>query len=277
MTQQAPTRSLSPKLAQIVLTLEEENKHILTIDAVEQFYGVSRSYARKIISDLVKHGWLVWAGKGMYQLLPAKTGIDPYPLADKFLIASQAFPNAFIAYGSAAEHHGLTTQLFQVVTMANTKLSGSKRILRTRVRLVKIQPNNFIGFSRWSGNPCVRFANVERTLIDAVDRPELVGGLSDLWHILQAAKAKIDCDKLLKILPSYKSKSLSKRVGFLLESFEYRVPVDALSELKRSTWSVKTHLFSPNLSGANSSSKYSSEWNLLVNSRWKYDSPDDFE
>jgi predicted transcriptional regulator of viral defense system len=61
------TRPLSAKASQIILTAEEENRHILSVSDFVEFYSITSSYARKMISELVVHGWLVRVGKGQYQ------------------------------------------------------------------------------------------------------------------------------------------------------------------------------------------------------------------
>jgi predicted transcriptional regulator of viral defense system len=114
-TKTARARPLSAKASQIILTAEEENRHILSVGDFVEFYGITPSYARKMISELTEHGWLTRVGKGQYQLLPARTGLEPYPAGDKFTVACQRFPGSFIAFGSAAEYHGLTVQVWRAV------------------------------------------------------------------------------------------------------------------------------------------------------------------
>src|SRR5271156_5552484 len=102
------SRPLHPKLSQIILTAEQDNRQILSVSDFMQFYGITASYARKMISDLSETGWLIRAAKGQYQLLPARSGLKPFPISDKFVVACQGFSDGFIAFGSAAEHHGLS-------------------------------------------------------------------------------------------------------------------------------------------------------------------------
>ena len=82
-------RRLSPVLSKIILQSEEENLHILTPNDFVNYYSCSHSYARKMIAELVDNGWLLRVGPGEYQLLSAKTGLDPYPTLDKFVLAGQ--------------------------------------------------------------------------------------------------------------------------------------------------------------------------------------------
>src|ERR1700728_2405140 len=95
-------RPLSAQLSKLILTAEEENRHILRVADFTEFYQTTDSNARTMISQLVDKGWLVRVGRGCYQLQPAKSGLDPYPISDKLIVAGQFAVDSFIAYGSAA-------------------------------------------------------------------------------------------------------------------------------------------------------------------------------
>lgn len=258
-------RPLTATTSQIILTAEEENRQILTVADFIEFYGITASYARKMVSELVRNGWLTRVAKGQYQLLPAKTGLDPFPMGDKFVLACQSFPDSFIAYGSAAEHHGLSLQVFQTVLLANTERSGQRDIGNLRVHLIKLDPKNYIGFESLSRGPNVKVATVERTIIDCIDRPDLAGGISDLIDILKRGRAMAKVERIIKYLPTYASKSLIKKVGFLLEQFDYPLSGSQMTKLIAISAGVKAYLFSPKLPGASSRLQYSNKWRLIIN------------
>ena len=257
-------RPLPATASKIILTAEEANRQILTVADFMSFYKISASYARKMISELVRTGWLVRIAKGQYQLLPAKTGLDPFPMGDKFVLACQAFPDGFIAYGSAAEQHGLSLQVFNSVIIANTERSGTRTIGSLNVQLVKVAATNYLGFQALSRGPSVKVATLERTLIDCIDRPDLAGGISDLVDILERGKKRADIDRIIELLSGYSSKSLIKKVGFLLEQFDYPLTEAQTDLLLRMSSGVKTYLFSIKIPGT-SKPKYSRKWRLIVN------------
>jgi predicted transcriptional regulator of viral defense system len=257
-------RPLPATASKIILTAEEENRQILTVADFMSFYEITASYARKMISELVRTGWLVRIAKGQYQLLPAKTGLDPFPMGDKFVLACQAFPDGFIAYGSAAEQHGLSLQVFNSVIIANTARSGTRSTGSLNVQLVKVATTNYLGFQSLNRGPSVKVATLERTLIDCIDRPDLAGGISDLVEILERGKKRADLERVIELLSSYSSKSLIKKVGFLLEQFDYPLTEAQTDLLLRMSSGVKTYLFSIKIPGT-SKPKYSRKWRLIVN------------
>lgn len=259
------SRPLHRRPSEIILTAEEENRQILSVADFVEFYGITESYARKMISDLVETGWLIRVQKGKYQLLPARTGLDPFPMGDKLVVACQAYPKGFIAYGSAAEYHGLSLQVFPTVILASPDDTGSRNIGTTRVMLVKIKDDNYVGFEALNRGPNVKVATIERTIIDCINRPDLCGGISDLPEILKRARSRANINRLLEWLASYRSKSLSKKVGYLLDHFGYELSQEADLELRRKNEGVKTYLFSPRVAGKSALHQYSKKWRLIVN------------
>lgn len=258
-------RPLSAKASQIILTAEEDNRHILSVSDFAEFYSITSSYARKMISELVEHGWLVRVGKGQYQLLPARTGLDPYPAGDKFVVACQRFPDSFVAYGSAAEYHGLTMQIFTRVMLINTVRNGEHDVGNVRTLMLKVNAENHIGSQPVTRGPNVSVSTIERTVLDAIDRPDLCGGVSDLPEIIERARSRLDIQALMSLLPTYRSKSLVSKVGWLLETFEYNLPRQVENQLLEWSAGVKSYLVSTRLLGADRVIKYSSKWGLSIN------------
>ncbi|MBL0184897.1 MAG: hypothetical protein IPP97_04090 [Candidatus Obscuribacter sp.] len=200
---------------------------------------------------------------------PAKTGqLDPFPMGTNWFWPSH-FSDGFIAYGSGAEHHGLSLQVFNSVIIINTERSGARNIGNLVVQLVKVAPTNYLGYQSLNRGPTVKVATFERTLIDCIDRPDLAGGISDLVEILERGKNRADLERLIHLLSGYSSKSLIKKVGFLLEQFDYSLTEVQTETLLKMSAGVKTYLFSPKLPGT-SKPRYSKKWRLIVNASGFY-------
>lgn len=258
-------RRLSQVLSKIILQAEEDNQQILTTNDFVEFYQITDSYARKMIAHLVETGWLVRVGPGKYQLQPAKTGLDPYPSADKFVAAGQLSKDGFIAFGSAAEYHGLTTQVFLSVTVASTKRGCVREGPPVRIEYVHVNPQNFVGFQKISKAPNVKVATIERTLLDVLDRPDYSGGISDIPEIFRRALSRAKVDKILEYLPTYRSKSLVQRIAFMLETFGYQLTPQQEQELQRLSKGNYAYLFTRGYPGTDSQRRYNSKWRLVIN------------
>lgn len=258
-------RRLSPELSKIILQSEEENRQILTTKDFVDFYKISDGYARKMIVDLVRNGWLVRVQPGKYQLQPARTGLEPYAVTDKFVAACQMSVDGFIAFGSAAEYHGLTTQIFQTVTVATPKRGGIHDGPPVRIEYVHVKEENFVGFQNSSKAPNMRVATIERTIIDAIQHPDYFGGISDIPEILRRSVTRTNVEKVLEYLSTFGSKSLIQRVGFALDEFDFKMSTDQAQKLQ--DWSKGTfaYLFSASLPGTDRQRRYSSKWRLVIN------------
>lgn len=258
-------RPLSSQLSRMILTAEEENRHILRVADFKEFYKTTDSNARTMISQLVEKGWLVRIGRGCYQLQPAKTGLDPYPISDKFIVAGQFAVDSFIAYGSAAEYHGLTTQIFQNVLLATTRRRKQMALPKLRIRLILIEPENFVGYQKMTKAPNVQIATIERTVIDAIKRPDLCGGISDVLEILNRARSKTNIQRIIDYLPTYHSKSLIQRVGYLLDTLHFGLKDSDKQLLLSMCHGSKAYLFPRKQNGTTKEHHYSKEWQLVVN------------
>jgi len=258
-------RPLSQVLSKIILQAEEDNRQILTTKDFIEFYQISDTYARKMMAQLVKTGWLVRVGPGKYQLQPAKTGLDPYPSADKFVAAGQLSDDGFIAFGSAAEYHGLTTQVFQSVTVATKKRASIREGPPVRITYVHVNAENFVGFQNISKAPNVRVASIERTLLDVLNRPDYSGGISDLPEIFKRARPRAKVDKILEYLPTYRSKSMVQRIGYMLETFGFQLTSQQEEELQKWSKGNSAYLFTAGSPGTDSHSRYNSKWRLVLN------------
>ena len=94
--------------------------------------------------------------------------------------------------------------------------------------------------------PDVQVATIERTLIDAINRPELCGGISDLMDILNRARSKVNIDAIMEYLPTYRSKAVIQRVGYLLDTFGFKLKPSDKERLLSWCRGSKTYLLSAN-------------------------------
>jgi len=258
-------RPLSAQLSKLILTAEEENRHILRVADFKEFYQTTDSNARTMISQLVDMGWLVRVGRGCYQLQPAKTGLDPYPISDKFVVAGQFAVDSFIAYGSAAEYYGLTTQVFQTVLLATTRRRKEMSLPKPRIHLILVESENFVGYQKMTKAPDVQIATIDRTVIDAIKRPDLCGGISDIREILLRARSKTNVARVIEYLPTYHSKSLIQKVGYLLDTFGFGLKDNDKEQLLTLCRGSKAYLFSRKQNGTTDEHHYSKEWQVVIN------------
>lgn len=132
------------------------------------------------------------------------------------------FAPCYVGGWSAAEHWGLTEQLFRsICVMTATRPRERQLVLRkARFELHTVALTQFIGMKTvWRGGTRVQVSDPARTLIDMLTDPALGGGIRSVAEML--ASLFHDQPKEVAKLASYAAKigsgAVYKRLGFLLQ------------------------------------------------------------
>lgn len=227
-------RSLSKNEAKVVLGLEWAGKTTARIDDVRSALGASDAYARFVAHRLVKKGWLERLRPGLYQLVPADRGLEAAGDMNPLAAGSELVAPYFYSFGTACTHYGFTEQVFQEVYIAC--LARRRPVVMRGMRYVfaAVQAARFFGFREVSvlGKP-VQMATPERTLLDAVDRPNLAGGVGELAHVVGRAASRVSWEALLEEAARFGSAAVVQRLGCLLDVQRAAIPVRIRAGLER--------------------------------------------
>ena len=194
---------------------------ISTAEAISALQKPPHIVASKL-SSLAKRGWLQRARRGLYLVLPLEAGPGKAAVAeDPWILAHVSFSPCYIGGWSAAEHWGLTEQLFRstlVVTAAHIR-SRAVRILGHDFRLFRVPIERIDDTALvWRGSEQVPVSTRERTIADCLADPELSGGIRHLADILAAYGAdEKDLNKLLQTVRELRNGAALKRLGYLIE------------------------------------------------------------
>ncbi len=218
-------RSLSRVEARVVLSLEADGSEDVTLEEVESRGAVSRAFARKIAHTLVRKGWLQRVGRGRYLLNPARHGAQAVPDTDPLRLGSRVARPYYFGYATAAELLGLLPQASRVYYIV-TPTRGQSRIQHAaQFQRVRMTPARFFGVrSIVRRGERVMVSDVERTIVDCLERPEFSGGLGGVARILESAGDQIRWDRLRRYLDRLGERSLIVRLGFLAERVLVRRP-----------------------------------------------------
>ncbi len=123
---------------------------------------------------------------------------------DFLLVASRLAPDAVLAYHTALEAHGYAQSLYErllFLTERKTKpvaFRGRAFVPVAPPAALRRQGRSFVFTTEVErrGLPC-RVTSLERTVADALDRPDLTGGLEEAWRSL-AAIPLLDLTQLLE-------------------------------------------------------------------------------
>ncbi len=257
-------RSLSKTEADLVLAWEWDKRRLVTIKDIIKRLRCSRPHAYKLAHVLRKKGWLQTVSKGHYLVIGAERGpkgvaeINPYA-------AAPLLPKPyFFAYRAACAHNRLTTQIPSVIHVAVLRQKPPMEIMNVRFEFVTLSRKRFFGFEEAAiMGEKVNISDLERSVIDAIDRPELAGGIEESAHALFSAAKRLDQLKLLGYLKRYDDGALARRFGFLCETLK----IGLLNELLEYLRAQVSH--NPAFLGARerwgTEGARDKRWNLILN------------
>lgn len=212
------TRSLSRTEAKVVLSLEEEGREDVSLREIRSRAQISRGFARKVAHDLVRKGWLQRVGRGRYLLNPSRHGPDAVPDTDPLRLGSRIASPYYFGYATAAELLGLLPQASRVYYVVTPKRGTSIRTRIARFRRVTVAPSRFFGVQTIvRRGQTLSVSDTERTVLDCLSRPELSGGLGGVVQVMASAGGRLNWSRLRQHLARLGSRSLTLRLGFLLE------------------------------------------------------------
>jgi predicted transcriptional regulator of viral defense system len=196
---------------------------LISVPDAAKALDVATSEAAIRLASLVRGGWAKRIRRGLYMILPSE--IEPGQASapeDTWILAIEAFSPCYIGGWSAAEHWGLTEQMFRstlIITAAPVR-SSSVTLANHEFRLFKVPRQRLSGTtSVWRGPTKVSISSRERTIIDGLRTPQLCGGIRHLAHIMNAywEFPDRDLDKLLKEAKVAANGAAWKRLGYLSE------------------------------------------------------------
>jgi len=197
---------------------------LVSVKQAAKVWAITSHDAAVRLGRLSRAGWLARAQRGLYLVLPLEHSADAEPVVDDaWLLAQKLFAPCYIGGWTAAQHWGLTEQLFRstfVVTAAGRRSQREVK-LSTEFHLVRVGAARLKGTTTiWRGAERVAVSDRERTIADALVHPSWVGGVRHLVEILGAYRDSKDFDprKLCKRVDELGVGAAQKRLGYLMES-----------------------------------------------------------
>lgn len=239
--------------------------------SVEQAAGaleVPNNDAAKTLARWAKQGWVSRVRRGLYVPIPLANGSNEVALEDAWLVADRLFSPCYVGGWSAAEHWGLTEQIYRSILVMTTKkprdrkpvIKGSSFVLRT------IQADTFFGTKAvWRGQSKVAVSDPSRTVLDMMDDPLLGGGIRPSADVLQTylESEHKNLGLLIEYAMRLGSGAAVKRLGFLLERHA-PTEIESINQ-------CRAHLTQGNvkLDPSLPSRRMVSAWRLWVPENWK--------
>jgi predicted transcriptional regulator of viral defense system len=233
----------------------EEKKEILKLSPIEQkayfallkrgsimartedlssVLGVSAAWAKNILSKLARKGVAQRVGRGKYVVIPADIlyGRKSY-VADPLVLISELMKETeyYVAYYSAAHVHGLIEQMPFKTTVAVLNQMRSINVGNVFLNFVNLKKSRFFGYEEIRYlDATINVSDIEKTLVDGVDRPELCGGIPEVARIISNAfeTGQVHQQKLVSYVKKFGSQAIAQRLGFIIEYVQekQKIPVE---------------------------------------------------
>lgn len=258
-------KSLGETESRLLSVLSAQDKTIFTVEDAQEVLKSSIVAIRSIINYLVKKKWLIRLTPGKYLIVPLSAGEKAEHSENWYVIAKSLIEPLpyYISHYSALEIHDMTIQPVYAVYISTPNRKRPKEILGATYQFVYGPPKDIDwGIEDVWVTPSqkVRVSDLERTIIDCLDRPDLCGGVSEVAKGIWAKRNDIDYQKLVGYAGRLNRKSVAKRLGFLLEVYGIGRQ-EVLSKLKDMV-SPSYALLDPTLED---SGRYVSSWKLRIN------------
>lgn len=217
-------KTLGKRAAQLVVELNERRQQIFSLDDVVAITGLAPPSARSLMANTEARGLVTRLKPGLYNLVPFERGRDTEHVSDPYLIARSLVGGVpyFISHGSALELHRMVTQPQLAITVSCVKRLRTQRLHGYEFRFVQVSARNFFGLADiWiTPEDQVKVSDPERTIIDGLNHPQYVGGVSEVAKGLWMKRESLSPERLVDYALRLDIGAVIRRLGYLLEYYE---------------------------------------------------------
>lgn len=170
-----------------------------------------------ILSRLEKKGWIERIERGKYLIVPLSSEKGEFTLHE-FVIGSLLATPYCISYWSALNHHGMTEQFPRTVFIQTTsrRWNQNPQIFGVNYRIVRVSESKFFGNKKeWIDESEIQITDVEKTLVDCLDKPHLCGGVLEVMKGMK--NTKIQNDTIVEYALKIGNTGVLRRLGFISE------------------------------------------------------------
>jgi predicted transcriptional regulator of viral defense system len=206
---------------EILKKFSAENKRFFSYkDVIGEYPDKDRSYLSKVLAIMVEWGMLMKISRDLYHIIPLSVDPQTYSpdsrLVAKYMMKGKDY---YIAFSSAMHIHGLAAQAgFSTMVVTDRQVQPSiKHIAGSKIQFIYHTWDRFFGYEEmWITNQeQVMVSDLEKTIIDAVTKPQLCAGIIEIVRAIYHSKESVDLEKLFFYLATNGSQVAKKRYLFL--------------------------------------------------------------
>lgn len=203
----------------------------MTVEDAAAILGMDRATTSRKLARWAEQGWLRRARRGLYIPVPVDASNPGAWTDDPRVLANAVWPPCYFTGWTAANHWGLTEQIFSTTVVKTTqRVRQSNQTLADERYLVTHVAAELLEWGMatvWHEEVRLRYADAARTVVDLLDDPRLGGGVRHVAEILDAYLAVHDPETLIDYGDRLGNGTVFKRLGLLVE----RLGMDAPSLL----------------------------------------------
>lgn len=206
---------------QYIQTLIASTNGLININDAQNAFNIPRDQTSRLLYRLAKKGWIKKLKNGLYRVVSLEASDPSLTDESPWLISNQLFAPCYISCWTAANHWGLTDQLFLDTWVVTTqKVFVKKRVIADHNFILRQVPkSHFFGLTyEWIENNKIAISDPHKTVLDFLCFPEAFSSQSMLDIVKSYLNSK---EKDILTLTGYtkniKNKAALKRLGFLLE------------------------------------------------------------
>ena len=247
----------------LYFTLEAEDERVVNAKKVMKILNVSQMHAYNLLKSMCKKGALDRAKSNLYVRVPAHIVHDKGKyIEDPIIVAKNITKPYFFSYYTALSLHGLAQQYTRNFYISTLKPIPKINYHENIIQPVTLIQKRFFGFCKVKyENKKIVVSDLERTVVDVVDRPEYAGGYEEILRCILGVE-KLDWQRLLTYVDKMEEKILINRLGYLFELLKKQVntPDSFLKNLQKRL-SDNIYYFEKR------SGKFNKKWRIIVDER----------
>ena len=212
-------KSYRAKLSSVL----EQHSGVLTPKSVANVLHVSGQESGRLLARWNSNGWVHRIKRGVYIAVPLSSTSPEPVLEEPYLVAEAIYAPGYVGGFSAVQYWDFTDQIIETITYITLKKVKSRDITHggVRYRLKTVTPKKLFGLkSIWIGSKKVHISDPTKTIVDLLDDPGLVGGMTVVRDIFSEylESHHYNFDLILGYIDKIGNRSVNKRLGFLLDT-----------------------------------------------------------
>jgi predicted transcriptional regulator of viral defense system len=208
---------------------------VFTVEELDHFLSEKASgnpnTRKALLTYYRKQGRIMRIRRGLYAVVPLGSSPDSSPV-DIFLLAAKMTPDAVLGYHTALEFHGKAYSVYNRLYYLSARSSlpvkfRSYEIRRVSVpRSLRAKGQEMFGvLRRHRSGSDLRVTSLERTVVDALDRPDLTGSWEEIWRSLESIEF-FDIEQIVEYVLLLENATTAAKVGFFLQQHKDALMVD---------------------------------------------------